>query len=212
MSRLAFEITGVRAERYAVVPLLTFRLRITDFDDQPVNAIALRAQIRIETTRRHYTGVEHERLEDLFGIPQRWGETLRSLLWTHVSAMVPRFCGSIEVDLPVPCTYDFDVAASKYLNALDDGDVPLLMLFSGTVFNEGQNGFAVAQIPWELEASYRMPARVWRDVMDFHFPNTAWIRLRKDTFDELCLFKTSRTLTTWDDALAALLDAAREKR
>ena len=47
-----------------------------------------------------------------------------------VSLMVPSFTGSCELDLPVPCTYDFEVAASKYLHALGDGEVPLLLLFS----------------------------------------------------------------------------------
>jgi hypothetical protein len=36
-------------------------------------------------------------------------------------------------DLPVGCTYDMEVAASKFLHAIRDGVVPLQFLFSGTL-------------------------------------------------------------------------------
>jgi len=212
VSRLAFEVLGARAEPFAAAPLLSFRLRISEQEGEQILAIALRCQIRIQPRRRHYGRPEEERLCELFGKPERWGETLQTMLWTHVSAMVPAFSGQVEIDLPVHCTYDFDVASSKYLNALGNGDIPVLLLFSGTIFKPDPSAFSVEPVPWELEAAYNLPVSVWRGVMDAYFPNSAWIRLNKDAFDELYRFRSQRALPTWEDALSALLDMAKEKR
>ena len=78
-----------------------------------------------------------------------------------------------EIDLAVPCTYDIEVAGTKYLHALaDDGDVPLVLLFSGTTFSARRDGLQRRAGAWHEEASYRLPVRVWRDVMDLYFPNS----------------------------------------
>ena len=63
-------------------------------------------------------------------------------------------------------------------------------MFSGTVFHAGKVGLQVAQIPWDREASYRLPVRAWKEMMDFYYPNTAWICLRRDVFERLYEFKT----------------------
>ena len=209
MIALGFAVLGARAEPYAAVPTLMFRLRITESTGERIHAIALRCQIQIEPRQRHYTAAEEERLLELFGEPPRWGETLKTILWTHASLMVPGFQESREVDLPVACTYDFEVAAAKYFHALDEGEIPLLLLFSGTVFTRGQNGFSVEQIPWEKEAPFRLPVAVWRELMDRYFPGSAWLRLRRETFDALHQFRGRRALPTWDDAIEALLHEAR---
>ena len=52
------------------------------------------------------------------------------------AANVPAFTGSTTATLTIPCTLDLDVAATKYFHGLDDGDIPLLFLFSGSVFYE----------------------------------------------------------------------------
>ncbi|HEU4488252.1 MAG TPA: DUF6084 family protein, partial [Actinomycetota bacterium] len=153
-----------------------------------------------------------ERLFDLFGDTSRWGETLKPLQFTNVSVMVPGFSGSTDVDLPVPCTYDLEVAASKYFHSLEDGVIPLLLLFSGTVFSKGDTGYSVQQIPWHKEASYRLPVAVWRKMMDFYFPNSAWLRISRDTLDALQRFKSRRALPMWDEAFEALLAEAGEPR
>ena len=207
MSDLRFSVVESRAEPYAAVPTLAIRLRIEDGSGEDIQAIALRCLIQIEPRRRHYTGLEEERLVDLFGEPRRWGDTLKSVLWTNNSLLVPSFTGATEVDLLMPCTYDFEVASSKYFHALDDGEIPLLLLFSGTVFARSGTGFVVDQVPWHNEASYRMPVRVWRDTMDAYFPDSAWLRVRRDTFDRLHRFKGRAAMTSWDEALAELLDA-----
>jgi Family of unknown function (DUF6084) len=210
MAELVFDCLDAKPDRWAAVPTLLFRLRIADAGGQRIHTIALRCQLRIEPQRRRYSPEESDGLLDLFGEPARWGETLKPLQFAHVSMMIPGFQGSTELDLPVPCTYDFEVAAAKYLHALDDGEVPLLLLFSGTVFAKGGDGMSVEQVPWHKEASYRMPVKVWRELMDLYFPNSAWIRLRRDTLDDLQRFKARAALPTWDQALAVLLERAGE--
>jgi hypothetical protein len=210
VSALAFAVLDARAEPFAAVPTMSFRVRITDDSGEGVHAIALHTQLRIEPQRRSYSNGEKDQLLELFGEPQRYGETLKTMLWTHVSIMVPEFFQSIEVDIPVTCTYDFEVSASKYFSALQDGHIPVLLLFSGTIFRYREDGFAVQQVPWELDASYRLPVAVWRDVMNRYFPNSAWLRLHKDTFDELYLFKSKRALPSWESAISALLESAKE--
>jgi hypothetical protein len=210
MAELVFDCLDAKPDRWAAVPTLLFRLRIADTGGQRLHTIALRCQLRIEPQRRRYSPEESDGLLDLFGEPARWGETLKPLQFANVSVMVPGFEGSAEIDLPVPCTYDFEVAAAKYLHALGDGEVPLLLLFSGTVFAKGDAGMAVEQVPWHKETSYRMPVKVWRELMDLYFPDSAWIRLRRDTLDELQRFKARAALPTWEAALAALLQRAGE--
>jgi hypothetical protein len=213
VSRVTFEVLGARAVPYAAVPTLAFRLAVAETTGEPVHAIALRIQIQLEPRQRHYTPAEQDRLFELFGEPARWGETLRTIVWTHGTLMVPGFHASAEVDLPVTCTYDFEVAAAKYFHGLDEGEIPLVLLFSGTIFTKGQSGFSVEQIPWEREARYRLPVAVWRELMDLYYPDSAWLRLRREVFDELQRFKARRALPTWEDAIGALLDAAeREDR
>ncbi|MDQ2873279.1 MAG: DUF6084 family protein [Candidatus Eremiobacteraeota bacterium] len=208
MSDLKFEVIGARAERYAATPLLMLRLRITESSGARIATLALRAQIQIESRERHYSGAEEGRLYELFDTPSRWGQTQRTLLWTHVSAMVPEFEGSVEIDLPVPCTYDFEVASSKYLDALRDGEIPVTLLFSGTLFTRDVGGFGAEMIPWEKEARCRIPVAAYREALDAHFPNSAWIRVRRESFDVLYEFKARKGLRTWDEALDALIASA----
>src|SRR4029079_14594044 len=140
----------------------------------------------------------------------RWGDTLKPMQFAQLSVMVPGFEDSTDLTLGVPCTYDFEVASAKYFHSLADGEVPLLLLFSGTVFlraPDGQ-GFSVEQVPWHKEARFRLPVKAWRDLMDLYFPNSAWIRMRRETLDALQSFKSHRALPTWDDAFEALLKEA----
>jgi len=210
MPQLTFQVLGARAEPHAAVPTLCFALRVGEAAGQPIHTIALRCQVQIEPRRRPYTAAEESRLLELFGEPKRWGDTLKTLLWTQASLMIPGFTGSTEVALPITCTYDFEVTAAKFFQALDEGEIPLLFLFSGTIFAKHGSGVTVEPVPWEKEASFRLPVRVWREVMDRYFPGSAWIRLRRESFDALHRFKGRRALPTWDDAVEALLEAAGE--
>ncbi|MFC5929657.1 hypothetical protein D6T64_06965 [Cryobacterium melibiosiphilum] len=214
MLDLGFSVLDIAAEPYAAAPQLTARLRVTESTGAVVHAIALRSQVRIHPQRRAYDAEEEAGLLDLFGERARWTSTLRSFLWLQCSTTVSGFTGETEVDLPLVCTYDFDVAAAKYLHALRGSTVPLELLFSGSVFTKGAvsmtgaTGFAVEQVPWNCEASYALPVLVWRDLMDRYFPNAGWIRLDRDVLGDLAHYKASLGLTSWEAAIATLLAGA----
>jgi hypothetical protein len=210
VTSLAFEVVDARPEPYAATPTLLLHLRIGAAGDEPVHAVALRGQIMIEPQRRRYLATEEALLVELFGETPRWGDTLRPFLWTHVATMVPGFTGSTEIHLAVPCTYDLEVAAAKYLHALRQGEIPIVLLFSGTAFSMSAGGLRVDPVPWHEEASYRLPVATWRAVMDLYFPNSGWMRVRRDTLDALQRFKASRALLGWDDVLTQLLKEAGE--
>ena len=205
---LAFEVVDARPEPYAAVPTMMFRLRAEETSGDAVHALALRAQLRIEPQRRHYSADEEDRLYEQFGPTPQWGESLRPFLWTHVATMLPGFTGTTEFDLPVECTYDFEVTAARFLHALGDGEIPLVFLFSGTQFSHGEAGFNALPVAWNLEATYRLPVRVWRAMMDLYYPNSGWMRLQRDTMDRLGRFKADRALATWDQAVETLLKEA----
>ena len=205
MTGIDFTVTDARPSRYAAMPTLTVALHATAPEGDEIHAIALRCQIRIEPQRRRYGPEEEARLLELFGETPRWGDTLKPFLWTHVTAMVPGFTGQTEFELSVPCSYDFEVAAAKYFHALGDGEIPLLFLFSGTIFARDDGRLRVTQVPWDRESRWRLPVRVWREVMDGYFPNSGWLRLGRDTLDALLRYKADHALATWDDVVAALL-------
>jgi hypothetical protein len=211
MSELKFRINEARPERYAAVPTLVFALQVDSGNDDLVHTVALQCQIRIEPQRRGYSPMEEQRLAELFGATPRWGDTLKPFLWTTVSQMLPTFQGSRCVQLLVPCTYDFEIAASKYLHSLDDGEIPLAFIFSGTIFTRTATGFTVSQVPWHSDASFPLPAKVWREMMDLYYPNAGWLRLRRDTLDRLMKVKADLALPTWDDVLDALIEEARPR-
>jgi len=203
-----FAVLDARPEPYAAAPTIMFRLRITESSGAPVHALALRCQIRIEPQRRRYDADEEGRLLELFGPTPRWGESLRPFLWTHVATTVTGFSGSTDIDLPVACTYDFEVAAAKYMHALGDGEIPLLLLFSGMAFGRSGAGVGAQPVAWDREASYRLPVRVWRATMDQYFPNSGWLRISRDSLDALQRYKATHALPTWDHVVERLLDTA----
>ena len=211
MPDLDFGIEEAEVLEYAAAPSLLFKLRVENLEGEPIRSVSLNTQVRIAATQRHYDAVEQDRLLEVFGEPHRWGNTLRSLLWTHTTLQVPPFSGSTVVDMPVPCTYDLEVVAAKYFYALEDGEVPLEFLFSGTVFYKGEGGWLqIARISWEKEAEFRMPVRLWKEMMEQYFPNSAWIRLHKDAFDQLYDYKVRMGLPTWEAAVEALLRASEQ--
>jgi Family of unknown function (DUF6084) len=213
MPDLSFRVSGAEAVSLAAQPLISLKLQISNAPaGETIHAVNLRTQIQIEAPRRHYDSEEKERLLDLFGSPERWGKTLRPFLWTHVSTVITSFSGTTAAELQVPCTFDFNVAATKYFHAVSDGEVPLILLFSGTVFYAGSEGaLQVAPISWDKEAPFRLPVRVWREMMDLYYPNSAWLSLRRDVFERLYQYKVQRCIPTWEDALEGLLAAQQEE-
>jgi len=212
MRELDFQIVGVESAANGLTPLLHFRLRITVTPgSERIQGLLLNTQIQIQSPQRIYSSVEKERLYDLFGPPDQWGQTLRNRLWAHANANVGPFDGNVETVLPVPCSYDLNLAAVKYFYALAEGDVPLLFLFSGSVFYATPEGrVSVERISWSKECVYRLPVRTWRDLMEKHYPNSAWLYLQRQCFDQLYAYKRRHGLATWEQTMERLLEHADE--
>jgi hypothetical protein len=214
MPDLDFRIVGAEAVTFAASPQIALKLQLTNNSlGETIHSVALRCQIQIEVTRRRYTADDQQKLRDLFGEPERWSQTLRNLLWTHVNVNVPPFRDSTSVDLPVPCTFDFNVGATKYFHGLGDGDVPLCVMFSGSVFyaRDGEP-MQVSPISWEKESRFSMPVKVWREMMDTYYPNTAWLCLRRDIFERLYEYKVRHGIPTWEQALESMMQAEEAMR
>ncbi len=207
MPELTFQIEEAVVAQFAAAPALIFRLRVNNrIADESIHTVALRAQIQVETTRRRYTPEEQSRMLDLYGEPERWSQTLRTLLWTHASVVVPAFQRETVIDLHVPCTFDFNVAATKYFAGLSAGEIPLCFQFSGTIFYAPSGGnLQVGPISWDQEARFKLPVSLWREMMDAYYPNTAWLCLRRDVFERLNQYKTQRGIPTWEQVMETML-------
>jgi hypothetical protein len=221
MPDLTFTVERAEVAPFAAAPLLLFRLRIASSAatataaaapaSEAVASISLQCQIQIEAARRRYTAAEQDGLQDLFGTPQRWGDTLRTMLWTHTTIVVPPFDGECAIDLPVPCSYDLNVAVTKYFYALEEGEIPLMLQFSGTVFyRNADDALQVAPIPWHKEAPFRLPVSLWRDMMERYYPNGVWLCLQRDVFDRLARYKSQCGFASCEQAVAGLLDGIEE--
>lgn len=211
MPDLDFQVMSAEPITFSAAPTLGIRLKVTNANaEEPIQNVSLQCQIQIEASKRPYTDEEKRQLLDLFGHPHRWSQTLRTLLWTHANVNVPPFTESVEVCLPVPCTFDFNVAATKYFHALSVADVPLLIQFSGTIFFRVDHGLQATQISWQKEARYQMPVSVWKQMMDHYYPNCAWLCLRRDAFEALYEYKQERSIPTFEQALHQLLESARQ--
>jgi len=210
MPDLRFQVESVEATPNAAAPRITFKVRVTDAESSAIHSIALRAQVQIEPVRRRYSAAEQEHLKDLFGEPERWSKSVHPLLWENVNVTVQGFSGSTVVEIPVTCSFDFNVGVTKYIYGLENGEIPTTLLFSGTVFYSGATGLQVTQIPWDRDASCRMLVSTWKQMMDLYYPNTAWVALRRDVFERLYEFKSRNGLTTWEQTLERLLGVPAE--
>jgi Family of unknown function (DUF6084) len=210
MPELHFQIEGAEAVAHAAAPLIALKLRIQNLPEtEQIHTLTLRCQVQIEPAKRRYLPPEQEKLMDLFGEPERWSRTVRPLLWMNTTVAVPGFTHSVVVDLHLPCTFDFNVAATKYFHALDTGEIPLCVMFSGTVFYRGSDeALQVAQVPWDREANYRLPISVWKEMMQMHYPNSAWLCLRRDAFEKLYAYKMRHGIPTWEQAIDRALAIA----
>jgi hypothetical protein len=204
---LEFEIRDGGVLQHAAVPTLRFVVGIgTVGAAAQVRSVALNVEVRIAATRRRYAEPERGKLVDLFGPSEEWGRNLKTLHWTNLTVQVPAFTGTTDVELPITCTYDLEVSASRYFDALEDGEVPLEFLFSGTVFYAGADGrLQVGRIGWDKDCSYRLPVQAWRDMIDRYFPDSAWLRLRRAEFDRLAAYKARHTLLSWEQVVDRLL-------
>lgn len=213
MPELQFEMEGAEPVARTVTPQIAFHVHIRNaVANEAIHSVALRCQIQLEPVRRRYTAEEQLRLTDLFGAPERWSQTLHPLHWTQVSLTVPGFTGATALAVPVHCSFDFDVAVTKYIHGLEQGDIPVTLLFSGTIYYAGRTGLQVAQIPWDREVSWRLPVQVWKDMMDLYYPNTAWLCLRRDAFERLLDFKTRNGIPSWEQTIDRMLGSTVEVR
>ena len=210
MADLSVEVAEAEVTPYAAGPTVTFRLNLAEATGAEIHCAVLRIQLRIDPARRRYEPDEQAALADLFGDPVRWGETLRPFLWTEVSTVVPAFRDRVDVPLPVPCSYDLDVSANRFMHSLDGGAVPLVFLMSGSVFQVVDGRMSVTPVPWHIECQYMLPVEVWRGAVDGHFPGSGWLRLRTETLDAIGRIKSTQALATWDDAVGYLLARAGE--
>lgn len=210
MPDLYFEVVGVESAFKGITPLMQFVLDVRNRSAERIQSVILQAQIRIEPARRTYDDGEKERLVELFGAPERWGQTVRTMLWTHAGVTIPSFEDRTQAKLPVQVTFDLNVAAAKYFYGLEDGDIPLIFLFSGTVFYTAADGRLLMQrISWENECRFQMPVGTWQALMQAFYPNSSWIYLQRDVFESLYAFKRRNGLPTWEAAVYRLLEAAR---
>jgi Family of unknown function (DUF6084) len=201
-----FTITGVERQAHAASPMLRFTVRVNEPRVAQVYMIALTAQINIDPAQRSYDDETRARLFELFGEPRRWASTTRSFLWTQADVLMGGFAGSGEVVIPVACTYDLEVAASKYFYSLPDGEVPLTFHFAGRVYYPDEHGrIALIKVPWSCSSRFRMPVETWKALMREHYGDRGWVALHGHTLDELQRFKAERGLPTFDACVSALL-------
>ncbi|MEP6645026.1 MAG: DUF6084 family protein [Acidobacteriaceae bacterium] len=207
MPDLKFQVESCEALLYAAVPMLGLKLKIFNHPiEQAIHTLTLRCQVQIEPAKRRYVATEQAKLRDLFGEPERWGRTVRPMLWMNTSVSVPGFTGVTTVDVELPCSFDFNVAATKYFHALESGEIAICVMFSGTVFYADADGsMQITQIPWDREVNFRLPIEMWKGVIDAYYPETAWLCLRRDIFERLYDYKVRHGIPTWEQLIEKIL-------
>jgi hypothetical protein len=206
---LEFAVLGARQVKYAAAPMLTIDLQVSEADGREVYMVALTIQLMIEPARRSYDDPTRERLVELFGAPERWAVTTRSLVWARLDVLVPAFTGTTTVTVPIACHYDLELAAAKYLDSLPDGQAPLALHFNGMIYYRDElGGLQMVLVPWTKSIDFRMPVSVWRETIEHYYPNTAWVALRSQTLEALQRAKLDRGLATLDATLEAMLREA----
>jgi hypothetical protein len=204
--QLEFAVIDARALAPAAVPTIALTLAIEKLGGPPVRSMTVGVRVDIAPARRSYDRAEQERLVPLFGAPTQWDGTLGTLLWTRTTVLVGPFNDRTTALAALPCTYDFEVAAAQYLHALSDGEIPIEVMFSGAVlYADEERGVQAAPIPWDREASYRLPVAVWRDAIHGVFGDSAWLRLPRTTFDRLCAYRRELGVPDWQRAIESLL-------
>jgi hypothetical protein len=204
---LEFAVLGARPVKYAAAPMLQLDLQVSETTGAQVYMVALTIQLMIEPARRAYDDATRERLVELFGAPERWAVTTRSLVWSKLDVLVPAFTGTTTVTVPIACHYDLELAAAKYLHSLPDGEAPLALHFNGMIYYRGEDGgLQMVLIPWSKSIDFRMPVSVWHETIAHYYPGTAWIAVRAQTFEALQREKLTRGLATLDACINAVLE------
>jgi len=167
MPELRFQVESAQRKASSFLAL-SLRLQIDNGRvTEQVHSIALSVQLQIEPARRRYSDVEKRALSDVFAEPARWSTTVRPLFWATINANVPAFTGATHYELTVPPP-EPGVAADRYLHAIAEGEIPVILLFSGRVLYWDGSSLQMAPIPWSQEASYRIPVQVCRHFSGEH--------------------------------------------
>lgn len=203
MPDLSFSVERVSAVPHAAEPLLTFQIRIVNSGLERIHAVVLESKILVEAPDQAPAPHVNRRLEELFGEPSHWAESLDPLLWTRAATVVAPFAGSTRCMIEAPCSFDFNVAATKYFYGLEAVSAPLRFEFSGTVFSDRQ----VLPLSAGKHARFEMPALVWTDLMDAYYPQSVWLRLPRELFERLNRYKQEHRIPTWEDVLERMLPA-----
>jgi hypothetical protein len=202
-----FWVLGCEPVPHAAAPTLAFRLRVRDRSELEVYAVALTVQIHLEPIQREHDDEVRERLRDVFGEPERWGDTARSVMWARHDVLVNGFNGSTSFELTVPCSSDLELATARWFEAVDDGDAPLTFHFSGSVFYRAESDrLQVTLVPWTAEAQFRLPVATWKAAVG---DGGGLARLGGETFEALRRHRLERGLPTLDAAVSDLLESAR---
>jgi hypothetical protein len=207
-----FAVLGVEVVEDAAAPTLRFRLAVSEGSQREIFTIALTAQINVEPARRGYDTATRERLVDLFGEPERWPATTHPFVWAQSATLVPTFTGAGMFTLPVPTTFDLEVAAARYFSSLPDGEVPLAFHFSGSILVRGEDGrVQVVSVPWSCTTTWRMPVATWREMMARHYPGRGWVALGHETVERLTEYRREHGLHSFDACVERMLARDREE-
>jgi hypothetical protein len=202
-----FWVLDAEARPHTAAPTLRFRMRIRDHSDAEIYTVALATQIHLDAVDRPHDDATREALRDVFGEPERWGDTARGVMWAKVDTLVPSFTGSASFDLEVPCSSDLELATSRYFEAVPDGVAPLSFHFNGKVFYRGaQDRMQLSMVPWHATAQFKLPIETWREAMG---TRGGLVRVSSDTFAALREYRLERGLPSLDASVADLLDGAR---
>lgn len=175
MPELRFSVDSIVPDEAASG--LRLRLRIENsLPYEQIQSIALNTQLQIQPGRRRYTSDEKAALKILFGEPEIWHKSLRPLFWANVSLNVPAFLSSTVVDFKLPCSSSGNDAAITFCSALQEGEIPLDLLFSGTIFYLAGDSVQASFIPWSKEAASRVPVKMWRESMPLNSSLSAGTR------------------------------------
>jgi uncharacterized protein DUF6084 len=201
-----FEVLGVRPVKHAAAPMLMVDLEVRDSSGLEIYMVALTVQLMIEPARRTYDDTTRAKLMELFGAPERWAVTTRSLVWSRLDVLVPSFTGSTTVSIPISCHYDLELAATKYLHSLPDGQAPCAMHFNGTIYYRDEHGaLQMVLVPWSASIDFKLPVEVWQTTIAHYYPNTAWVGMRTQTLEALQQRKLTLGAATVDAAIVQLL-------
>jgi hypothetical protein len=211
--QLTFRVTGAAPVPFAASPQVAFSVTVTNPEPSaPVRSALLRCQIQIDARARTYDARESEALRDIFGSGTVWGRAVGRLLWTHATAVVPEFEQETTFDVHAPCTIDLGLAWARYFAAIGAAEVPVLLLFSGTIFHDaGDGALRTAPIPWSAEARCTVSADMWREALQEHYGCLAAIPLRKDLLDRLDRYRQRSGVSSWERAIEKLLLAGAEE-